>query len=88
MLAGMWNFDAGSKSISDLKTGGLIPPYRSLKNQIRNYCNVRACLREMYVFDCNKDQQYCQHSIEMQKFEICGRHRNFRAHKQTNCIIC
>lgn len=36
MLAGMWNLDAGSKSISDLKTGGLMPPYRSLNKWIWN----------------------------------------------------
>lgn len=40
ILAGMWNFDAGSKSISDLRTGGLIPPYRSLKKGIWNNIGI------------------------------------------------
>lgn len=30
ILAGIWNFAPGSKSISDRSTGGLIPPYFSL----------------------------------------------------------
>lgn len=34
ILAGIWNFAPGSKSISERSTGGLMPPYRSLKYSI------------------------------------------------------
>lgn len=33
MLAGTWYLDPGSKSVSDLSTGGFTPPSRSLKKQ-------------------------------------------------------
>lgn len=39
IFAGTWYFDPGSKSSSDLKTGGLIPPYFSLK------------IRFVFIFD-------------------------------------
>lgn len=37
MLAGMWYFEPGSKSISDLRTGGLTPLYCSLKKYWEMY---------------------------------------------------
>lgn len=39
MLAGMWYFAPGSKSISDLSSGGFIPPNCSLKINIYEICD-------------------------------------------------
>lgn len=44
ILAGIWNLLAGSKSISDLKTGGLIPPYRSLKEMNLRVVQYIGCI--------------------------------------------
>lgn len=40
IFAGIWNLAPGSKSISDRSTGGLMPPYRSLKKTRKNQNNV------------------------------------------------
>lgn len=49
IFAGIWNLLAGSKSISDLKTGGLIPPYRSLKKWIWKYFNIDVEICRTFV---------------------------------------
>jgi hypothetical protein len=59
MLAATWYFDPGSKSISDLKTGGFIPENFSLKTinipLILIYIDVGYIYLPMYIFLCIKN---------------------------------
>lgn len=55
-LAGMWYLEPGSKSISDLNTGGFIPPYCSLQ-KITAKTNKKIIKWYKYKFKYQKFQR-------------------------------
>jgi hypothetical protein len=82
----MWYFDPGSKSISDLKTGGFIPEYFSLQDNDVHILNdiywYRVCLyvdvlrympgRWHYFMAAQGCVHYCKDRLTNGTMELAG----------------